>query len=94
MHLLKHRGSDLMMIPGSAHAEEMGNPKVLNILMLGALSMLTPFNPDLWIEAISKRLPAKILDINLKAFQRGRRDVLAALAEMPVESHGDDCGCH
>jgi indolepyruvate ferredoxin oxidoreductase beta subunit len=98
IHLLKHKGADLIMIQGSLHASELGNPKVLNILMLGALSMLTPFNPELWIEAISKRLPPKIIDMNLRAFQRGRKDLLAILAEMPGEagreSHGDDCGCH
>ncbi len=99
-HLLKHRGADLITIHGSLHAAEMGNPKILNILMLGALSMLTPFNPELWIEAISKRLPPKIIEINLKAFQRGRKDLLSILAEMSAESgleidgHGDDCGCH
>jgi indolepyruvate ferredoxin oxidoreductase beta subunit len=100
IHLLKHRGADVIVIQGSLHAAEMGNPKILNILMLGALSMLTPFNPELWTEAISKRLPAKIADINLMAFKRGRKDLLSILAEMPgeagreMESHGDDCGCH
>jgi indolepyruvate ferredoxin oxidoreductase beta subunit len=100
IHLLKHRGADLTLIQGSAHASELGNPKVLNILMLGALSMLTPFGPELWIEAITKRLPPKILDINLKAFQKGRRDFLAVIAEMPGEDgcsdgcQDDDCGCH
>ena len=100
IHLLKHRRADLVIIQGSLHATEMGNPKILNILMLGALSMLTPFNPELWIQAISKRLPPKIIDINLKAFQRGRKDFLSILAEMSVEAgleidgHGDDCGCH
>jgi indolepyruvate ferredoxin oxidoreductase beta subunit len=100
IHLLRHRASDLLLLPGSDHAAEMGNPKILNVLMLGALSMLTPFNPELWTGVISRHLPAKIIDINLKAFQRGRRDLLEILAAMPgeagcaIDDHGDDCGCH
>lgn len=100
IQFFKHRGADLILIQGSLHAAEMGNPKILNILMLGALSMLMPFNPELWTEAISKRLPPKILDVNLRAFQRGRKDLLSLMAEMPgevggeIDSHGDDCGCH
>jgi indolepyruvate ferredoxin oxidoreductase beta subunit len=99
IHLLKHRAVDVMLIEGSRRAAELGNPRVLNIFMLGALSMLTPFNPELWTKVIVQKLPAKIVDINLEAFRQGRRDLLALLAVMPgeggdaTETPDDDCGC-
>jgi indolepyruvate ferredoxin oxidoreductase beta subunit len=100
IHLLKHRAADVIIIEGSQRAAEMGNGKVLNVLMLGALSMLTPFNPEMWENVIRQRLPAKILDINLTAFAQGRREMLSVLSAMPGEvsqiddAQADDCGCH
>ena len=100
LHLLRHRANDVIIIEGSRLASEMGNGRVLNILMLGALSMLTPFSPDVWKNVIRQRLPAKILDINLAAFETGRREMLNLLSAMPAEighayeASDDDCGCH
>jgi indolepyruvate ferredoxin oxidoreductase beta subunit len=90
----------VMLIKGSERAAEMGDSTVLNVFMLGALSMLVPFNSDLWKEVISRRLPHETLDINLMAFQQGRREMLKLLSVMPDEdscaneTHDDDCGCH
>jgi indolepyruvate ferredoxin oxidoreductase beta subunit len=98
-HLLRHRAGDVLLIQGSRRAAEMGNSKVLNVLMLGALSMLVPYGPDIWDTVIRQRLPAKILEINLSAFEQGRREMLDALA-MPdrysqwAQHHDDDCCCH
>ena len=48
------------------------NPRVLNIFLIGILSTLLPFKEEVWTKAINETLPAKILDINLKAFNAGR----------------------
>jgi len=91
---------EVMFIKGSERAAEMGDSTVLNVFMLGALSMLTPFNPELWEKVIARRLPAKTLDINLMAFQQGRREMIELLSVMPGEdscaneTHDDDCDCH
>jgi Pyruvate/2-oxoacid:ferredoxin oxidoreductase gamma subunit len=72
----------------------------LNIFMLGALSMLTPFNPELWERVIAHRLSPKILDINLSAFKLGRREMLRILDGTPGEggcageTQDGGCGCH
>jgi indolepyruvate ferredoxin oxidoreductase beta subunit len=74
-------------------------PKVLNVIMLGALSMLTPFNPDLWGKEIGLKLPPHLLDINLTAFELGRREMLQILSGVSDEgscsheSQDGDCGC-
>ena len=42
----------------------------------GALSRLLPFPEEAWLAALRGRLPAKLVDVNLRAFALGR----AALA--------------
>ena len=99
-HILRDNGAVVMPIKGSQRVAEMGDRTVLNAFMLGALSMLLPFNPELWEKVIARQLPPKILDINLAAFKQGRRDMLEVFSAMPdedscdTETHDDDCGCH
>jgi len=53
-------------------AEECGNQKALNLVLLGMLSAHLPFAPEAWEEAITACVPAKTLKVNLAAFARGR----------------------
>lgn len=98
-HIFKHRTIEAMFIDGSHRANDLGNPKVLNVLMLGSLSMLMPFDPEMWEDAIKRHLPEKIQPVNLTAFSRGRRAMMELLAEIQGDgghSHGgddDSCGC-
>jgi indolepyruvate ferredoxin oxidoreductase beta subunit len=99
LHILQQRASELMFVEGSRLAVDIGNPKVLNVIMLGALSMLTPFNPDLWGKEIGLKLPPHLLDINLTAFELGRREMLQILSGVSEEgscsheSQDGACGC-
>jgi indolepyruvate ferredoxin oxidoreductase beta subunit len=100
MQILYRRAAEVMVVNGSRRAVEIGNTEVLNVFMLGTLSMLTPFNPEMWEKVILRRLPPKILDISLEAFELGRRKMMGILDGMPGEcdcsTHADDedCGCH
>lgn len=99
-HILGHRAGDVLFVEGTKRSAELGNLKVLNVFMLGLLSMLTPFSPEVWQEIIGRHLPAGILEINLTAFERGRHEMIALLSAMPgeaghsVEEHSDGCDCH
>ncbi|GBD93903.1 indolepyruvate oxidoreductase subunit beta [bacterium BMS3Abin05] len=53
-------------------AEGLGNPKVLNVIMLGILSNYLEIPEPVWRGAIKTRVPDKFLELNLKAFQAGR----------------------
>ncbi len=53
-------------------AVKLGNVKVMNIVLLGTLSKMLDVDYDLWVQAISKYVPAKAKDINIKAFDAGR----------------------
>jgi len=67
-------------IPFTRLAEtELGKKVAANIVALGALQVLCEFAPaDKVAEAIAWRLPAKIVDLNLAAFELGRRHGEAA----------------
>ncbi|MDR3234315.1 MAG: indolepyruvate oxidoreductase subunit beta [Planctomycetaceae bacterium] len=53
-------------------AAELGNVRAANIILLGALSVHLDLPEDAWLEAVRQSVKAKFLDINLRAFQRGR----------------------
>jgi indolepyruvate ferredoxin oxidoreductase beta subunit len=65
-------------VDGIAIAEKLGNPLVVNTVLLGALSALpeNPINKEAFEKAIVSRLKEKYQEINLKAFQLGRESVL------------------
>ena len=58
-------------------ALQLGNRRCMNMVLAGALSTVTPFSPELWIDAIKDRLAskAKLIDLNVRAFEAGRAAV-------------------
>ena len=56
--------------------EEVGNERTMNMVLAGALSTLTPFSPDDWKATMRDSFTgtkAKLLDLNIKAFDLGRK---------------------
>lgn len=56
--------------------EEVGNERTMNMVLAGALSTLTPFSPDDWKVTMRDSFTgtkAKLLDLNIKAFDLGRK---------------------
>lgn len=49
-----------------------GNVKAVNTVMLGMLSGVMGFEEQLWLDALKLCVPAKLLDVNLRAFQEGK----------------------
>ncbi len=52
-------------------AEDLGNVKVANVVLLGALCGLMEMEPDSWFTIIAGKVPHKSVEINRLAFQRG-----------------------
>ena len=48
-----------------------GHPKTVNTVLLGALSKLLDIDRELWLQALKKMVPERLLAINLKAFDLG-----------------------
>jgi indolepyruvate ferredoxin oxidoreductase beta subunit len=70
--------SHVYPIPGLAIAQELGNVRVLNVVLLGALSALIPVGPDAWASVLEGRVPPRFVDLNLRAFRRGREWIRGA----------------
>jgi len=60
-------------VDGLGLSKEVGNTRSMNMVIAGALSVLTPFAAQLWEQAMHERIPAKLLDMNLIAFAAGRK---------------------
>jgi indolepyruvate ferredoxin oxidoreductase beta subunit len=68
-----HKKTDyLLMIDGVQIAEQLGNPRTINSVMLGALSNVLEFDETHWMKAIGQRVPSKTLELNRQAFEAGR----------------------
>jgi indolepyruvate ferredoxin oxidoreductase beta subunit len=65
-------------VNGEGIAEKVGNPIVVNTVLLGALSALpeNPIRKETLEKAICDRLKPKFHSLNLQAFQLGRESVL------------------
>ena len=59
-------------IPAGQIAREVGSPRSTNVVLVGALSTALPFSAEYWEDAISRRVPPKTVEANLKAFRQGR----------------------
>lgn len=68
------RLSDLgaTLIPAGQLALEIGSPKSVNVVLLGALSTRLPFPEEAWENVIRERVPQKTIEANVKAFHAGR----------------------
>lgn len=54
-------------------AEEAGSVKAVNLVLLGRLShYFDDITPEAWQEAINSCVPAKFLELNLRAFELGK----------------------
>ena len=52
-------------------AKEAGNIKAVNVVLIGVFAKKSGIPYNKWIEVIKKTVPAKLLDVNLKAFELG-----------------------
>lgn len=62
---------NVIIVPAGQIAEELGNIKVQNICLLGALAKLLELENTDWEALISRSVPSKLAEINIKAFRRG-----------------------
>jgi indolepyruvate ferredoxin oxidoreductase beta subunit len=68
---LKKGGISLQSIDALKIAEECGNIKAMNIVLIGLLAKSTGIIEDIWLKSIEEVIPAKLLDVNIKAFKAG-----------------------
>ena len=76
-------------IPATRYAEELGRKIVANIVMLGFLSGITELvSQDALKKAIADSVPKPTIQLNLKAFDRGRQHAKSLLEGSAVKAKG------
>ena len=63
---------DRLYVPATEMAREIGNARVNNVLILGALSCFLDVPMEAWLRVISERVPKRYVALNEEAFLRGR----------------------
>lgn len=71
--MLEKASTQVIHYDATQKAQEIGNVKVMNIVLLGTLSKQFPqIGSDVWETAIRNHVPSKLQDLNIKAFYAGR----------------------
>lgn len=63
------------VVPGTAIAQELGNARAANVVLLGALSAFLDVAPEIWLQVVEARVPPKYVPLNRQAFLRGREAI-------------------
>jgi indolepyruvate ferredoxin oxidoreductase beta subunit len=64
---------DYHFIPSVHLAEELGNARAHNVVLLGTLSTFLGDVPtDVWLQSIRERVPKRFVELNERAFHAGR----------------------
>lgn len=69
---LKARTGRVCVVEGTALSAKLGNPRVLNVVMLGFVASFLPLPWEAWLETVERRVPPKYRELNLKALETGR----------------------
>ncbi len=69
---LKNKVGDAILVNALDLAEELGNPRLVNTILLGMTSRLLELPDSNWKKVVSQRVPKAFKELNLKAFERGR----------------------
>ncbi len=65
-------GKNIKYMDALSIAEELGNIKTVNVILIGALAkVMDNIEKGKWIEAIKTTVKPRFVDINLKAFEAG-----------------------
>ncbi len=68
---LRSVSNDLTVVPALRLAEEAGNARAANLVLIGVLAGNMRFVAETWRAAIRRSVPPKTVDINLRAFRLG-----------------------
>ena len=59
-------------VDATALAEQAGNVRAANMVLVGAIAGRLPFKAETWRAIVERVVPPKTIDANLKAFEAGR----------------------
>lgn len=72
---IRSKFKDFYLIKGTEIALQMGDARAANVVLLGAISKFFDVKEDFWLKTILNYLPAKVHELNKKAFAAGRDQI-------------------
>ena len=69
--ILAQYTEQIYLIPACRIASEVGNPRAVNMAMLGFLSAFLELESSAWTDTMRRRLPPKFVDSSIAAFLKG-----------------------
>ncbi len=82
--ILGQHTDQVYLIPAPKIAQEVGNPRAVNMVILGFLSAFLELKQEAWTENIRRKLPAKFLESSLKAFAIGAEEAKSMMSAKGV----------
>jgi indolepyruvate ferredoxin oxidoreductase beta subunit len=77
--ILSQYTDKIYLIPATRIAQEVGNPRAVNMAMLGFLSAFLELGTEAWTETMRRRLPPKFMESSIEAFMRGTDEAKAII---------------
>ena len=78
---MRKKADRVIGVPADSIAAELGNPRLVNTILMGVMSNYLPFEAEMWLDVIRKRVKTKFVDVNIVAFNRGREIQLSAVKD-------------
>lgn len=75
IRILRQTSDHVYFVNGTKRVTELGNVRTLNMFMLGCISSFLPIKVHTWQESLSQRLPESLQQINITAFNEGRKEI-------------------
>ncbi|MGA9752644.1 MAG: indolepyruvate oxidoreductase subunit beta [Acidobacteriota bacterium] len=69
--ILEEKAPHVIWVDAPAMARELGDLRMVNVILLGALSRSLPMKEEDWEAAIRERFPAKVQEACIRAFRMG-----------------------
>jgi indolepyruvate ferredoxin oxidoreductase beta subunit len=73
LEVVRARTEDVTLVDALVTAEELGDARMTNTVMLGALSTRLEVASEIWLAVIERRVPPRYASANREAFWQGRR---------------------
>ena len=73
--ILRQWSSSIYFVDGTSRTRELGNIRTLNMFMLGCVSLFLPLKVQVWKDSISQRISSSMRQINIAAFELGRKEI-------------------
>jgi len=89
---LRARGYRVVVLAATQAARDLGDGRMANLVMVGALATLLPLSNQSWIETIEQRIPEKFRRANQQAFQAGMALMAQAADPVPANPHANRHG--